>query len=217
MDVLEKAFRKNGLVPLSVMFEGWQWISSNEPIETLEDMNGFKARIMGSKLLVEDYKAYGMVPTPMSYGEVYSGLQMGTIEGQINPLFAIKSMNFFEVQESLTQTYAEPFLGIPTVNQKFFDSLSKEKQEEMKQWWADAVIPAAEWIEDRNQSDLEKMLEEKPELKVIKLSDEEVARWEEKAETVYPKFLEVGGDGAEEILQVLQKDIKDAKEALGIE
>ena len=216
MDVLEKNFRKNGLVPLSVMFEGWQWISSNEPIRNLEDMNGFKARIMGSKLLVEDYQAYGMVPTPMSYGEVYSGLQMGLIEGQINPLFAIKSMNFYEVQESLTQIYAEPFLGIPTVNMQFFDSLPKEKQEEMRKWWSDAIIPAADWIEERNSSDLEKMLEDKPELEVIKLDDAEVAKFKEKAETVYPKFLELGGDGAEEILNVLQKDIEDAKAALGI-
>ncbi|MFZ7103297.1 MAG: TRAP transporter substrate-binding protein DctP [Peptococcaceae bacterium] len=217
MDVLEANFRKNGLVPLSVMFEGWQWISSNDPIESLTDMNGFKVRIMGSKLLVEDYQAYGAVPTPMSYGEVYSGLQMGLIEGQVNPLFAIKSMNFYEVQNYLTQPYAEPFLGIPTVNMQFFDSLPKETQEKMRQWWADAIVPAGEWIQERNDKDLETMLQNKPELKVVELSPEELAKFKENAQTVYPKFLEVGGEGAEEILEVLQKDIADAKEALGID
>lgn len=217
MGVLEKYFRKNGLVPLSVMFEGWQWITSNDSIKSMDDLKGLKIRIMGSKLLVEDYKAYGATPTPMSYGEVYSGLQMGLIDGQINPLFAIKSMNFYEVQKYLTQIYAEPFLGIPTVNMQFFDSLPKETQEKMRQWWADAIVPAGKWIQERNQKDLDAMLKDKPELEVVELSDEEIAKFKEKAKTVYPKFLEVGGEGAEEILEVLKKDIQDAKEALGID
>ncbi|HSO19812.1 MAG TPA: TRAP transporter substrate-binding protein DctP, partial [Desulfosarcina sp.] len=77
LPLLEKAFRKNDLVPLSIMFEGWQWVTSKRPINSLDDMKGLKLRLMSSKLLVEDYKAYGASPTPMSYGEVYSGLQMG--------------------------------------------------------------------------------------------------------------------------------------------
>ena len=77
MPLMEKAFRKNGLVPLSIMFEGWQWLSSKTKVESLNDLKGLKIRVMSSKLLVEDYKAYGIVPTPMDYGEIYSGLQMG--------------------------------------------------------------------------------------------------------------------------------------------
>jgi TRAP-type transport system periplasmic protein len=77
LPLLEDAFRKNGLVPLSIMFEGWQWVTSNKEIKSLEDMKGLKLRLMSSKLLVEDYKAYGASPTPMSYGEVYSGLADG--------------------------------------------------------------------------------------------------------------------------------------------
>ncbi len=99
MPLLEKAFRKNDLVPLSIMFEGWQWMSSKEEIKSLDDVNGLKLRLMSSKLLVEDYKRYGAAPTPMSYGEVYSGLQMGLIDAQVNPLFAISSMKFYEVQD----------------------------------------------------------------------------------------------------------------------
>ena len=56
----------------------------------------------------------------MSYGEVYSGLQMGLIDAQVNPLFAIYSMKFYEVQNYLTQLKNEPFVGIPTANQEFF-------------------------------------------------------------------------------------------------
>ncbi|WP_338833115.1 Ectoine/5-hydroxyectoine-binding periplasmic protein UehA [Moorella humiferrea] len=216
MPVLEKYFRQKGLVPLGVMFEGWQTITSKKPINSLADMNGFKVRVMGSKLLVENYKAYGAVPTPITFGEVYTALQTGLVEGQINPIFAIRSSKFYEVQDYFIQAYNEPFLGIPTVNAQFFDSLPKETQEKMRQWWKDAVVPAGEWIDAKHKEDLAAMLKEKPHIKVIEISDEEIGKFREKAETVYPKFLEVGGQGAQEVLNVLQKDIENAKKALGI-
>jgi len=216
MPLLEKAFRKNDLVPLSIMFEGWQWMSSKKEIKSLDDVNGLKLRLMSSKLLVEDYKAYGAAPTPMSYGEVYSGLQMGLIDAQVNPLFAIYSMKFYEVQDYLTQLKSEPFLGIPTVNQDFFDGLTKEAQQEMRKFWIDAIIPAGKWITERNASDGEKMKKAKPELKFTVLDDATIATFKAKAETVYPQYTKIGGEGSQAILDALLKDIKNAKKELGV-
>ena len=216
MPLLEKAFRKNDLVPLSIMFEGWQWMSSKKEVKSLDDVKGLKLRLMSSKLLVESYKAYGAAPTPMSYGEVYSGLQMGLIDAQVNPLFAIYSMKFYEVQNYLTQLKSEPFLGIPTVNQDFFDGLTKEAQQEMRNFWIDAIIPAGKWITERNVSDGEKMKKAKPSLKSNVLDDATIALFKAKAETVYPKYTKIGGKGSQAILDALLKDIENAKRALGI-
>ncbi|MDZ7667203.1 MAG: TRAP transporter substrate-binding protein DctP [Desulfotignum sp.] len=212
--LLEKAFRKNGLVPLAVMFEGWQWVTTNKKITSLSDVKGQKLRVMSSKLLVEGYKAYGAVPTPMDYGEVYSGLQMGLIDGQVNPLFAINSMKFYEVQKYCTQLKSEPFLGIPTVNQEFFDSLPQNVQDEMKKFWMDAIIPAGKWIMEKNAADKEKMLAAKPELEFNVLDDAAITEFKAAAQTVYPKFTEIGGEGADEILAALLKDVENAKKAL---
>ncbi|CAB1060754.1 TRAP-type C4-dicarboxylate transport system, periplasmic component [Olavius sp. associated proteobacterium Delta 1] len=216
MPLMEKAFRKNGLVPLSIMFEGWQWMSSKKAVKSLDDVKGLKLRLMSSKLLVESYKAYGAAPTPMSYGEVYSGLQMGLIDAQVNPLFAIYSMKFFEVQNYLTQLKSEPFLGIPTVNQEFFDGLTKEAQQEMRKFWVDAIIPAGKWITERNASDGEKMKAAKGSLKFNVLDDATIATFKARAETVYPQFTKIGGEGSQQILDALLKDITNAKKALGI-
>lgn len=214
--LLEQAFRKNGLVPLSVMYEGWQWMTSKKEIASLDDVKGLKLRLMSSKLLVEDYKAYGAAPTPMSYGEVYSGLQMGLIDAQVNPLFADYSMKFYEVQDFFTQLKNEPFVGIPTVNQDFFDGLPKEVQDEMRKFWTDSIIPAGKWIDERNAGDMEKIKKARPEVKFNVLDDATIAAFKEKAETVYPKFVEIGGDGAQEILDAVLKDIEAAKKDLGI-
>jgi TRAP-type C4-dicarboxylate transport system substrate-binding protein len=216
MPLLEKAFRKNDLVPLSIMFEGWQWMSSKKEVKSLDDVKGLKLRLMSSKLLVEDYKAYGAAPTPMSYGEVYSGLQMGLIDAQVNPLFAIYSMKFYEVQDYCTQLKSEPFLGIPTVNQDFFDGLTKEAQQEMRKFWIDAIIPAGKWITERNASDGEKMKKAKPSLKFNVLDDATIATFKAKAETVYPQYTKIGGEGSQAILDALLKDIENAKKELGV-
>jgi tripartite ATP-independent transporter DctP family solute receptor len=216
LPLLEKAFRKNDLVPLSIMFEGWQWVTSKKPIKSLEDMKGLKLRLMSSKLLVEDYKAYGASPTPMSYGEVYSGLQMGLIDAQVNPLFAIYSMKFYEVQDYVTQLKSEPFIGIPTVNQTFFDSLTPEAQAEMRNFWIDAIVPAGNWITERNASDMERMKEAKPSLEFHELDEATIAKFKAEAEKVYPMYKEIGGEKAEQILEALLTDIANARKALNI-
>jgi len=216
MPLLDEAFRKNGLVPLGVMYEGWQWVTSKKPIKSPEDMQGLKLRLMSSKLLVEDYQAYGASPTPMSYGEVYSGLQMGLIDAQVNPLFAIYSMKFYEVQDYITQLKNEPFLGIPTVNKQFFDSLPKDAQQEMLKFWHDSIIPAGKWIDERNASDKEKIKKARPEVTFTVLDDAAVAKFKAEAETVYPEFVKIGGEGSQKILDALLKDIGNAKKALGI-
>ena len=152
----------------------------------------------------------------MSYGEVYSGLQMGLIDAQVNPLFAINSMKFYEVQDYLTQLKSEPFIGIPTVNKKFFDNLPKEVRQEMRKFWIDAIIPAGQWITQRNADDAKKMKKAKPALKFTTLDDATIAKFKARAVSVYPKYTQIGGPGAQQILDALLKDIKDAKKALGV-
>ena len=214
MPLLEKAFRQKGLVPLSIMFEGWQWVSAKKQIRSLDAMQGVKLRLMSSKMLVENYKAYGASPTPMTYGEVYSGLQMGLIDAQVNPLFAAHSMKFYEVQDHFIQLKNEPFISIPTVNKKYFDSLPADVQKEIRQFWINAIIPAGHWINQRNAMDMKKMKSAKPSLEFYVLNDKAVSKFKAKAKKVYPVFIEIGGKGAREILDALINDIANAKKAL---
>ncbi|MDD4356067.1 MAG: TRAP transporter substrate-binding protein DctP [Smithellaceae bacterium] len=216
MPLLEKAFRKRGLVPLAIMFEGWQWISSRKEIQTPDDMKGVRLRLMSSKMLVENYRAYGASPTPMTYGEVYSGLQMGLIDAQVNPMFAAYSMKFYEVQDYFIQLKNEPFIGIPTVNKRFFDKLPKNVQREMRKYWVDAIIPAGRWIEKRNEADMKKMQKVKPSLKFHAVNEKTAAVFAAEAQKIYPTYTKIGGTGSREILAALLKDIAGAKKALGI-
>lgn len=218
MPELEAAFRRKGLVPLSVMFEGWQWVTSQKPAATLEDLEGLKTRLMGSKMLVENYRRYGISPTPMSYGEVYSSLQTGVIDAQVNPMFANYSMKFFEVTDHFTQMWAEPFLGIPSVNQDFFDSRPPEEQQAMKDFFRDHTVEAAKWINERNAADRAKIEEERPGITWTEWTEEQIEVAKGKVAPVrtevYPDLV---GDNAKRLLDLLLQDIEDAQAALASE
>jgi len=216
MPFLEKKFRDKGLVPLGIVYEGWQWMTSQKPVTTMADLKGVKTRVMGSKLLVEDYRAYGMSPTPMSYGEVYSGLQTGLIDAQVNPLFADYSMKFFEVTKYFTQFWAEPFVGIPTLNKQFYDSLSPDVQQKMKDFWANAIIPSAKWIDALNAKDKKLIQKEKPSIVFHELDDTAIAKFKEAAKNVVPIYYNVVGDNAKMIRDLLLADIKAGKAAVGV-
>lgn len=216
MAALEKAFRRNDLVPLGIIWEDWMWITSKSPINSMKDMNGMKLRLMSSKVLVDQWKSYGASPTPMSFGEVYGGLQMGLIDAQMNPIFADYSMKFFEVTDYFTQTYAEAYLGIPTMNKAKFDALPKNAQEKMRAFWAEATISSAKWIEERNMADMEKIKNERPVIKFTELSDDKVQEFKTIAVANYDKFEAIGGPDAKLVKDALLNDIVEAKKALGI-
>jgi len=217
MAALEKAFRRNDLVPLGIIWEDWMWITSKSDIQSMADMKGMKLRLMSSKVLVDQWKAYGASPTPMSFGEVYGGLQMGLIDAQMNPIFADYSMKFFEVTDFFTQTYAEAYLGIPTMNKARFDAMPKNAQDKMKAFWAKATIDSAKWIEERNAADMEKIKKERPVIKFTELDDAKVKEFADIAKSNYEKFDAIGGPDAKQVREALLKDIADAKKALGIE
>lgn len=219
MPFLEEAFRKNGIVPLSIQYEGWQWLTSKPEATDLADFRGLKTRVMPSKMLVEDYRAYGMSPTPMAYGEIYSGLQTGLLDAQLQPLFANYSMGFYEVTNYFTQMYAEPFLGIPTVNMQWFDSLPEDIQQLMRDFYNNNVIESAEWIDNKHKGDKAKIVEERPDIIWTEWGEEEIAKAKEMAKVVWEeKYPEIsGGESGVKALEILLKDIENAKAALGMD
>jgi TRAP-type C4-dicarboxylate transport system substrate-binding protein len=100
---------------------------------------------------------------------------------------------------------------------QFFDSLPEDAQQKMRDYWADAVIPSAEWIDERNAGDLEKMLEDRPEIEVYRFTAEDIKPFKEQAKKVYSTYVDLGGEGAQEVLDTLLADIESAKEAVGVE
>jgi TRAP-type C4-dicarboxylate transport system substrate-binding protein len=214
---LQDKFRANDLMPLGIYFEGWQWLTSKYPINSLDDLRGLKTRVMGSEMLTRDYRAYGIDPTPLAYGEIYSALQTGLLDAQSQPMFANYSMGFYEVADFFVQLWAEPFLGIPTINAAFYDSLSPEYQDLITGYWKGIVAEASNWGADLNAERRAAIEETRPQVKFSEMNADQVAQLKKMAqEKVYPNFHEVAGDDAPDMLEVLLQDIEDAKAAIGM-
>lgn len=117
------------LVGLGWMELGMRQITNNErPIITPEDLEGIKLRTMKVPAHVDTFNALGANPTPMNFGEVYSALQQGVIDGQENPIALIDSQRFYEVQKYLSLTGHVFAVYIPVISKPFMDSLSSEHQ-----------------------------------------------------------------------------------------
>jgi tripartite ATP-independent transporter DctP family solute receptor len=118
---------KKGLVVLGFWENGFRHVSnSKRPIHKLEDLKGLKLRTPNAFVTLEAFKALGALPTPMGFGEIYSALQLGTVDGQENPIAHILTQKWYEVQKyfSLTghQHNVEPLL----MSKVIFDGLKPE-------------------------------------------------------------------------------------------
>lgn len=100
--------------------------NSKRPIKSPADMKGIKLRTMALPLHQSIVKALGASPTTIAWAEVYTSLQTGVVDGQMNPISITAMAKFQEVQKYITLTnhlYA-PYVWV--INPKFYNSLSSE-------------------------------------------------------------------------------------------
>ena len=83
---------------------GFRQLTSNRPIETPQDLAGFKIRVPVSPVYVSLFQALGAAPTSLNFAEVYSALETGILDGQENPLVVILTSKLYEVQDYCTLT-----------------------------------------------------------------------------------------------------------------
>jgi tripartite ATP-independent transporter DctP family solute receptor len=97
---------KAGLYCMDKAFDhGFREITSkSKPINTPEDLKGMKIRLPVAPLFIELFKHLGASPTPINFGEVYSALQTGLVDGQENPLILIDTAKLYEVQKYCSMT-----------------------------------------------------------------------------------------------------------------
>lgn len=104
--ILDKELRENGLIPLIWYGIGFRNITTSPKhmINTIDDFKGFRIRIMQSVVFQKQFQALGADATPMDWGELYTALQQGTVDGQENPYSQILSSNIWEVNPIIIQS-----------------------------------------------------------------------------------------------------------------
>ena len=118
--------RKSGFHVLGFGESGGFFVITNSKreIRSPRDMKGIKIRTMTVPLHMEIIKSLGGSPTPISWSEVYTSLQTGVVDGQMNPVSIINMAKFYEVQKyaTLTNHIYAPYIWV--MNARFYNSLS---------------------------------------------------------------------------------------------
>jgi tripartite ATP-independent transporter DctP family solute receptor len=148
-----KEFEKHDLVGLAFYDSGSRsFYNSKRPITKPDDMKGMKIRVQQSDMFVSLVNSLGANPTPMAFGEVYSALQTGVIDGAENNWPSFESTKHFEVSKfySITEHSLSP--EVLVMSKKSFDKLSAEDQASMKAAAKASVIKMRELWDAREKS-----------------------------------------------------------------
>jgi TRAP-type transport system periplasmic protein len=124
----EEMIQKIGLRPLGYFPRGPRHLTSNRPITSPDDLQGIILRVPAVPISVKTWDALGAKSTPMTFSEVFTGLQQGSIEAQENPLSLIKSAGLYEVQKYLNLTSHVVGWVYVVIGEKQFQALTLQHQ-----------------------------------------------------------------------------------------
>ena len=159
-DEIAKGFEQHGVVVLAFYDGGARsFYNAKKPVNTVADLAGLKFRVIQSDVFVDMVAALGATATPMPYGEVYSSIETGVIDGAENNFPSYESAKHFEVAKnySLDQHTIVPEVFV--MSKMSWDKLSDEdktifkqagKESMEKQWelWDARVAESRKIVEE---------------------------------------------------------------------
>lgn len=158
-DDILKAMEAQGLIGLAFYDSGSRsFYTAKKPIKSLEDFKGLKIRVQPSELFVGMINALGANPTPMPYGEVYTALKTGIVDGAENNWPSYESSRHFEAARyySLTEHSLAP--EVLVFSKPIWDRLSKDDQALIRQAAKDSV-PYMRKLWDEREINSRKLVE----------------------------------------------------------
>ena len=131
-DYMEKVYESTDDTGLRVMTwfnVGSRNFYAKKPINTPDDLKGLKMRVQQSPASVKMANAFGAAASPMSFGEVYTAIQQGVIDGAENNELALTENKHGEVAKYYSYTMHQIIPDVLIANLKFLNGLSDEEKE----------------------------------------------------------------------------------------
>lgn len=126
---LESELReKANIVIVGYTGGGVRNIISADPIANLDELAGFRMRVMGAPIQAQTFAAVGAAPSAIAYNEVYNAIQTGVISGFENEAASIQNLKFYEVAPYVTLTQHTITVRPIVVSGKTFDALPEDLQ-----------------------------------------------------------------------------------------
>lgn len=155
-----------------------------KPIKTLVDAKGLKVRVPQSDLWVSVLEAMGANATPMPFGEVYTALKTGLVDGAENNYPSYESSRHFEVARFYNKTEHSMAPEILLFSKKVWDTLSVDEQKQIRAAAKESVIYMRKLWDEREEKSLAVV-----KAAGVQLVDVDKASFQVAMKPVYDKFL----------------------------
>lgn len=136
------------------------YTNNSRPLNTPSDFRGLKLRSPQTPLNLAVTKAFGGIPVAIPYGEVYTAIQQGTIDGQENAVINIYPARLYEVQKHMAMTNHLLSFTVLLMNNKLFESLPAEQQKIVLEAGRRAIASQTEFAARQADALTKKMEEE---------------------------------------------------------
>ena len=169
-------FSEYGLKGLAFWENGFRNITTTDKdIATVADLSGLKIRTMANEIHLEAWKAMGANPTPMAFGELFTGLQQGTVDGQENPPVNILNDRTYEVQKYMVLDKHVASVVTFCISEAAWQNLPEDLQKVVSDAAATVTPEAAAVCTTLNDNGVAKLQELG--MSVYEPTEEELADW----------------------------------------
>ncbi len=153
-------FPEYGLRPLGFFENGYRVITnSKKPINSLDDLKGLKIRVSQSEVPIALFTALGANTVAMSFGELYSALQTGTVDGQENAYNTITTSKLYEVQKYFADTNHMMGTFCIVANETWWQSLPDDIKEAVQTAAAETSAYQRKIFRERAMKDRQVLLD----------------------------------------------------------
>ena len=149
---------RTGVRSLGFLDYGFRHVyNKRRPVEVPEDLAGLKLRVLQNATYLAAYSALDVQATPMNYGEVYSALQQGVIDGGEANAIGFVSSRLYEVAKfySFTSITYNPITLL--VNEPFYQALPRDIRETVDRSAAEALAYQSEVARQMEADAIEQM------------------------------------------------------------
>ena len=163
-----------GITYIASFHNGFRQLTNSKTVvDDPKDLKNLKIRVPGSEVYMGFFRALGADPTSMSWSEVFTAIQQGTIDGQENGVSVTATAKMDEVQKYLTMWNYSYENDLFIANTKVWDSLN----ENTRQLLTDCALEACEWGRDALEAEEAELLAgfEKNGMEITYLTDEQKA------------------------------------------
>jgi len=192
-DQLLSYLEPKGLKGLAYGVNGFRQITNSlRPIHSPVDLHRLRCRVAGSRMYYQTLDLLGADPLTMNFGEVFTSLQQGVIDGQENPLSIIYSSKLYEVQQYLTLwNYSyDPLILI--INRSRWEQFSPADRTLLLAAAKEAMAYQRKVVQEEDRT-LPAKLEQRG-MKIVRLSDEELSVFRKETEPVYQTYSPIIGE-----------------------